>query len=204
MSFRNTQERWGRLAQFMHWTTALLILITFPVGWLANSLERGAAARSLFDLHFSIGALIFLLVVARIAWRFVDAPPSRAENAGPLLAGAAKATHVLLHLAIVVAIASGYVIQIHMRPSLDVLGLVRIQRPFQPGEDETLRAFAWYVHTYCVWALLGLVALHAGAALWHHFVRRDQVLSRMMPTISKSRRVPGRTANPERNLGEAA
>ncbi len=51
-------------------------------------------------------------------------------------------------------IVSGYLIQIHMRLSLTFLGL-HIPRPFDPGEDESLRAAAWYLHTYTIWMLRG-------------------------------------------------
>ncbi len=182
---RNSPSRWGWLAQILHWGTALLIIITIPVGWWANELERGATERVLFDLHFAIGVIIFSLVGARLVWRMFDTAPVLPTDLSPVLKRAAKGTHFLLYLILLTMIVSGYVIQVHMRPSLDVFGLLQIPRAFEPGDDESLRALAWYVHTYGVWVLGGLVTLHTIAALWHHFVRRDDALSRMLPFATR-------------------
>ncbi len=91
-----------------------------------------------------------------------------------------QATHLLIYAALLTMIVSGYLIQIHVRPTLTFLGL-DFARPFDPGEDESLRVAAWYVHTYTKWLLMALVIAHAGAALWHHFVWRDDILGRMLP-----------------------
>lgn len=197
MGMRNTPSRWGWLAQFLHWATALLIIMTIPVGWWANSLERGPTERALFDVHFGIGVLIFGLVGGRLLWRAFDSAPKMPPDASPVLARAAKASHFFLYATLLTMIVSGYVIQVHMRPALDVFGLLQIPRPFEPGEDESLRALAWYVHTYALWVLGALIALHTTAALWHHLVWRDDALSRMLPFTK------GETFNVEQHETEA-
>ncbi len=187
MSLRSSPARWGSVAQSLHWLTALLVIVTIPVGWYANSLERGPLERALFDVHFQIGAAVLLLLLARIAWRTIDKAPRLAPSLPLQVRRAAKVTHLLIYAALLTMIVSGYLIQVHMRPTLTFLGL-EIARPFDPGEDERLRAAAWYVHTYTWWLLAALVLAHAAAALLHHFVWRDDILGRMLPE-SQLRRV---------------
>lgn len=199
MGIRNSPSEWGWAARFFHWATALLISATIPIGWWANSLERGATERALFDLHFQLGLLILLLVLARLLWRMFDSAPQPPDSAGSLIAKAAAISHRLLYLTILTMIVSGYIIQLHMRPSLKILGFSGIPRPFEPGDDESLRAVAWYVHSYGFWLLVGLIRLHVGAALWHHVVRRDNVLIRMLPYTA--RRIERRRAREEVGCG---
>lgn len=72
----------------------------------------------------------------------------------------AAISHCLLYLTILTMIVSGYIIQLHLRPSLKVLGFSGIPRPFEPGDDESLRAVAWILHCYEFWLLVGLITLH--------------------------------------------
>jgi cytochrome b561 len=177
------------VAQLLHWLTALLVIVTIPLGWYANSLERGSLERALFDVHFQVGAAILLLLLVRIAWRTIDRAPQLAPSLPLQVRRAARATHLLMYAALLTMVVSGYLIQIHMHPTLTFLGL-EMARPFSPGEDESIRASAWYVHNYTWWLLVALVLAHAGAAFWHHFVWRDDVLRRMLPE-PPLRRVPG-------------
>ena len=62
----------------------------------------------------------------------------------------------------------------------DLFGLVTVPAVFTPTpDDERLWAGAWYVHFFAGWMLLGLVALHVGAALYHQFVLKDGLIRRM-------------------------
>lgn len=152
-----------------------------PLGWWANALERGPQQSWLFALHFAVGAVILILLAARMIHRAVRPRPPHALQLGVWHVRAAKAVHLLLYLAMILMLGSGYLIQIHMQPELSLFGIVGIPRPFDPGEEEGLRAAAWYLHTYGQWLLIGLAAAHTGAALWHNFVRRDAVLRGMLP-----------------------
>lgn len=189
MPLKSSPVRWGSVAQAIHWLTALLVIASFPLGWYANSVERGQLERTLFDLHFQVGAAVLLLLLARIAWRTIDKAP-RPAALPPRVRLASKATHLLIYAALLAIIVSGYLIQVHMRPSLTFMGL-EFPRPFEPGEDESVRAAAWYVHTYSWWLLAALVVIHAGAALWHHLVLRDDVLARMLPGAASAQSTDG-------------
>jgi cytochrome b561 len=110
------------------------MLVTVPVGWWANSLDRGPAERAAFDLHFSIGLVIFAFLVFRLLMRALDPAPALPGGLKPALINAAKATHFLLYATMLTLIVSGYLIQVQMRPSLDLFGTLQIGRPFEPGK----------------------------------------------------------------------
>lgn len=160
---------------------AFLIVAMIPLAWWANELERGPRQSWLFGLHFSVGAVILILLAVRMFHRAVHPRASHVPELGLWHVRAARAVHLLLYLAMMLMLGSGYLIQIHMQSELSLFGLVDIPRPFDPGGEEGLRVIAWYLHTYGQWLLLGLAAAHAGAALWHHFVRRDSVMHSMLP-----------------------
>ena len=133
---RNSPRGFGLAAQFFHWSSALLIVATVPIGWWANSIERGSSERTLFDVHFQLGLLILLLLLARLLWRMFDPAPQPPAGASSRWARAAVVVHLLLYLTVSAMIVSGYVIQVHMRPSLKILGFPGVPRLFQPPDGE--------------------------------------------------------------------
>lgn len=178
---RNSAARWGALAKAFHWLTALLVLAAGALGWAVNLNED---SRTLLMLHVSAGALILILALAGFAWRLADPAPSAPRGSPPLQARAAWITHRTISASVLVMLASGYVLVVHTiarDPGQALLfGLAPLPMAFQPGEDEALRAAAWRVHYYGFFWLVLLLALHVGAALWRRFVRKDDVLRRML------------------------
>jgi cytochrome b561 len=172
-------ERWSGTCQFLHWATAALIATALVTGGIAND-EEGAAARRLFDAHYQVGCLILLAVIARISWRAYTQAPRPLAHWPKFVRVASLATHLALYGTMLLLVLSGYIIHLHMYAQLKFLGLL-VNRPYDPGEDESLRVIGWYLHTWGTWVLIALVTLHTAAALWHHFVRRDETLRRMLP-----------------------
>jgi cytochrome b561 len=97
---------------------------------------------------------------------------------------AARLSHALLYLALVAVPLAGWVyasaspLQTLMQVENEVFGLVILPDPWPLG-SEPLADAAHAVHIAAALALLGLVAVHAAAALRHHFVLRDDILARM-------------------------
>lgn len=172
-------ERWSEATIRLHWLGALLILAALAVGWSAEHLASRDDQPLLYEIHFSMGLLALAIMLARIVCRLIHRRPDRSHQ--PLPARfAASAVHLLLYLATFGALLSGLVNFLFLGP-VRVFGFLTVPRMFDPEADEWLRALSWYAHIYCWWALAALVLLHAAAALFHHFVRRDRTLRDFLP-----------------------
>ncbi len=179
MAWRNTSERYGIVAKSFHWILFLLIAGLIGFGLYMTSQTFTPEIFTLYKWHKTIGVLVLALVVARVVWRFVSPPPPLPANTPPLERWAAHLTHLLIYVAIIVIPVSGWLMSSAAPfPNL-ILG--NIQLPALIGQDEAASKFFSAVHYWAGRALMALLVLHVGAALLHHFIRRDQILVRMLP-----------------------
>lgn len=185
MRLRNTDERWGAVAQLLHWVIAVLIVIMAALGWYMTTLDISPTMFELYALHKSIGITILTLVILRLAWRLSNNTPSLPEHMHPAERWLAHASHALLYLILFAMPISGYVINSAADFPLSVYGLFTI--PNVIPESEPVKEAAEAVHETLIWVLIGIVALHVAGALKHHFMDRDDVLRRMLPSRQRSR-----------------
>lgn len=160
------------LAWTMHWTMAPLIAIQLGLGLLGERLDEPELARLLLEMHFQLGIVLLILLVLRIGWRL----HARRHWRGPAgwRSGAATSLQLALYLVLFVLPASGYVMWVWMNETRGLFGIVQVPALFTPpAHDESGRALAWYVHVYGAYTLMVLVAMHAGAAIWHLRRRRQ-------------------------------
>ena len=173
--------RYGRVAQAFHWATAVLVIVAFIYG-PGGSEKRVYSAAADFDrsLHETLGLCVFFLALARLAWRAIDKHPDPADV--PRWMGlASKAVQVLLYvllLALPLTAITGAWLENH---SLTLLGGVVVAPWLSPNHD--LGASIATLHTWLGDSIMWLAGLHALAALYHHFVRKDGVLLSMLPRV---------------------
>lgn len=151
---------YDRIAVWLHWLVAAAVMMQFLTGWIWGFFERGSEPRFyLFRTHIVIGSTILALAIVRLAWRLTHPAPPLPAGMHPAVSLASKATHALLYLAIL------------LQPAL---GLVAIS-----ALGKSIGRWPRDLHVTLSFVIAGIVALHVGAALWHHFVRRDGLLARM-------------------------
>lgn len=173
--------RYDAVARTLHWATAVLVLLQFPLAvYMTGFVEAYSQAQFLlYGLHKSIGVTVLALVALRLAWRLVSPPPPLPASMPAWERGAAHAGHATLYLLLVAqpllgllhGFASGF-------PTV-LFFLVTLPSPF--AADKALTDLFGTAHAYLGWAFLAVVALHVAAALRHHFLLKDEVLSRMLP-----------------------
>ena len=160
----------------LHWATALLVGLIWTIGETIDFAPKGPLRVDYIALHIVLGALLGLVLLARLAWRHTRG--ARLAVEGPrLLALAAKAVHGLLYLLVGGTVALGLVTAWVQGRSL--FGLFSLPS-FAPG-DRALAHQIFSLHSFGATAVLILAGLHAGAALGHHYVMRDSTLRRMLP-----------------------
>ena len=183
------ENHYGAVAIFFHWVMALLVAGVGTLGLLHDSWPRATQAKWI-NVHAVLGLTVWVLLMGRLAWRLSHRPPDLPPDVGEFSRRTSYPVHLLMYLLLFVIPVFGIITFIWHGRVFD-FGLFRIdphvpsdRAIFHPTED---------IHGYLAYALFALIGLHALAALWHHFVRRDQVLLRIMP----GRRIPaGKSGQP--------
>lgn len=176
--WRNTERQYGLIAELLHWLIVALVVVQIVLGVRADELPVGLARLQLLATHKSFGMTVLMLMLLRLGWRLVN-PTPRPVAAPGMLRTVARATHWAFYALLIAIPVSGWILS--SASNLSVGWFRLFTWPDLVGADQHLAGLAKEVHETLVAALLALVAVHAGAALMHHFVWRDEVLMRMLP-----------------------
>lgn len=170
---------WNPVAKFLHWFIALLIFAQFALGWLATSWRLSPTKLDLFVWHKSTGMLILMLVLVRVAWRLSHRAPALPVDMPRWERASAHASHGLLYVLMLAMPLAGWVISSAAGVPFRIYW--RIPLPAIVATDKHVADLASAVHFSLGILLIALLVLHVGAALRHHFIKRDDVLARMLP-----------------------
>lgn len=176
-------EPYAPPARRIHWIMAILVIAVIPLGFIMMNLPSGPAQDQLFDLHRSIGFLILCLAVARVAARTLYPPPGRPAGMPTPLWIAAEAVHYALYALLFVMPVLGWLASSAFGSPVSVFGLFTL--PDLVAKDDALADLFGDWHQRLGYLITALVLLHIGAGLWHGIVKRDGVLSRMLPFLSR-------------------
>ena len=173
-------EYYGPVARAVHWIVAALAVVVVGLGWALTGAPHGGDLRELLLLlHRSVGLLILAVMVFRIVWRLTHPPPPLPIGFPRIEAAAARADHALLYIIFLVMPLTGLLNALAAGHSVSFFGLLAIP-PLIP-EDPRLAQIVFAIHLAGQFAAYALVAIHVAAALTHRFVRRNQILDRMLP-----------------------
>jgi cytochrome b561 len=173
--------RYGAAVRRLHWLTAVMLAMQVPVGvvmsYRGNVLNLWDRTTDfLFSAHKSLGFILLIVVVVRLAVRLTTRVPPLTENLPRPLILAARANHAALY-GLLLAVASLGWLGASLFPALQVFGVVSL--PSISGADRAASDRVLSVHAVLAFVLVALAALHIAAALYHRFIRRDGVLRRM-------------------------
>ena len=180
MALHNTPERWGCISQSLHWLIAVLILGMGALGLTLGELPKTPKYFWVYTLHKSVGITVLALMLLRLGWRLHAGAPVAVAGTPRWQHTLAACTHWLLYALVLAIPLSGWLYDSAsgLRP-FKLFGWLTMPKLAAP--DETLQATSHALHEWGFWLLVVLVAMHAGAALHHHVVRRDDTLARMLP-----------------------
>lgn len=179
MTLKNV-ERWGTVSQAFHWLIVLLILTIATIGLVMVDLPKTPKYFWIYTLHKSLGLVVLALAVLRLGWRLYAGAPPPVSGTPRWQERIASVTHWLLYALIFAMPLSGWLYDSSsgLRP-FRWFGLVEVPKLSPP--NESLRALSHDAHETLFWVLALLVVVHAGAALYHHLIRNDATLVRMLP-----------------------
>ncbi|HSN71851.1 MAG TPA: cytochrome b [Steroidobacteraceae bacterium] len=177
---------WSAVSKLFHWAIAVAILGTTALmyyivnlGDLENDLELRAEYSRILQIHKSIGLAVLFLVVLRFAWNRSRRRPPMPEHMSLAAQRTAHVAHAALYLLMVLVPLAGWAASMTYGARTRFFDLFEL--PVWLPKNDEWAAILQPAHIYMAWGLLALVGLHAGAALWHHFVRRDATLVQMLP-----------------------
>ena len=171
---------YDRIARALHWLIAVLAVVVVSLGLAIPEAPRNTQSRDLLLLmHRSVGLAILAAMVVRLLWRVGHPPPPLPLGFPRPLAWFAGANHRCLYLAFLLMPIAGYINAAAAGHSVSFFGLFTIP-PLLP-ENERLSQIAIALHLAGQFFVYAFVAAHVAAALMHRFIRRDEILDRMLP-----------------------
>ena len=175
----STRLRYGPVAQVFHWLTVALVATAYLVS-PGGSEQRVYSTATDFTRHTheTTGLLIFAIVLARVLWRLIDAAPE-APPMEPWMKYSAKLAHVALYVLLIALPLTAIVGAWLEGHPLTLFGVGNFG-PLLPQVHDAGQTVS-YVHTILGNVIIWAAGLHAIAALFHHFVLRDNVLTLMLP-----------------------
>lgn len=177
--WRNTQERWGSIAKLLHWLVVVLILAQFVLASIAEDLPLGMEKIATLARHKSVGITILALAVLRVLWRLLNPTPAPPPASRRWERRLAAGVHWGLYAAIFLLPLSGWMMSSARNFPVSWFGLLTL--PDLVGADPGIYAAMHEAHEILGTLLLVLAAAHVAGALRHHFLKRDDVLRRMLP-----------------------
>ena len=169
--------RYTNTAITLHWLLALALLAQIAFGWFLGDVPRGTPARTIYvNLHKSTGMVIGLLILLRVYWRLSHPAPALPSSMPTWERVAAKWSHVLLYVCMIVMPVSGYVASNFSKYGVNFFNSIKL--PPWGVDDAAIYGVFNTTHMVTSFLFVALIAAHVLAAL-RHLVTRDGVFSRM-------------------------
>lgn len=179
MRWKNTADRFGHLSVLIHWLVALTVYGMFALGlWMVTLGYYDVWYHQAPEIHKSIGALLFIVMLVRVIWRFVSPPPKPLASYSRFTRVCAILAHLALYVVLFSILISGYLISTADGQPISIFGWFEVPATFRGKAQQADTAGA--IHLYLAWAIVVLSSLHGLAALKHHCIDRDVTLKRML------------------------
>ena len=164
------------IAIFLHWVLAILVPAMIGLGWYMLSIEENPGSPWYFALHKSVGIVIAILVLSRVAWRLGHRPHPLPATMPDWQVKASRISHWMLYGAMIAMPLCGTIGALFSKDGIAFFGLA-VPRLVAP--DRAVAEAFFSAHSVIAWVLVGLIAIHVVAAMKHLFINRDGVFQRM-------------------------
>lgn len=172
MSNQTFPKRYNPFHVVLHWLVAILTIFLLAVGLLVFPNTPNAQEIQMLGVHKTAGMLLGLLMVSRLITRYVFKRPAPADAGHPLLNLAGKIVHFLLYAGVFAIMAAGASLS-------QAYGLNDILQGRGVIPEDLFIYPQLSAHGNISYVLIALIVLHVGAALYHQYIRKDNLLSRM-------------------------
>lgn len=176
---RNSKMEWGTAAKFLHWASALIIIVLLSHGWWMTHMTPRPERLSNYAWHSALGYDLLALLLLRILWRWANPVPDLPNSLKAWERLAAQAGHLLLYVLMLAVSLTGWMVATTFRAPMtkDLLGIS--VPPFITGVEQATRRWIEESHMVLAYVLALIVAIHVVGALRHHYMKHNDVLRRM-------------------------
>lgn len=177
---KNTGDTYGSVTKTLHWLISLLIICMLIFGFILSDMsDKNPMKSELIGLHKSVGMTVLLLMILRLAWRFINPQPALPITVPDWEKFSARSVQVLFYLVLFIMPISGWVMSSLGGHPVMFWGWFNTALPFTKNTQLAEEFFT--VHGVIAWVIIGLLVLHVGAAFKHHFIEKNNVLRKMLP-----------------------
>lgn len=179
MSWKNTEHRYGYLSIGLHWLMLILLVAVYASIELREFFPKGSDPRTaLKALHFMLGLSVLGFALLRLGARLSGPTPRIEPEPGSWQKLSAHLMHIALYVLLIGMPLLGWLMLSAAGKPVPFFGL---QLPALIGENKDLAKQIEGMHEIVGTAGYFLIGLHAAAALFHHYIKRDNTLGRMLP-----------------------
>ena len=177
MCVKNTQTTYGIISKSLHWIIAVLVIGMLCYGYFLDDFPKSDQPVA-YNIHKLTGITILFLMLIRLAWALANPKPILPFDTTPLEKLAERLVHFSLYLFVILMPLAGW-IGASAADKPPQLGDFKLALPIHGSKAFVHAAFD--VHGTVAIILIVLISIHVLAALFHHFIRKDNILIRMLP-----------------------
>ena len=189
MTYGTRTDHYPATSKLLHWLVAICVLTTAPVAITMTRLSEGPTRDTLYNFHKSLGVLILILMILRLINRLAVGAPIAEPGIEPWQKTVSSVVHTSLYVLLIAMPIVGYIANSAYGAPTPFFGLFDL--PPIVDKNEALSTPLFTLHRWVGWLVIILVLIHVSAALYHHFVRGDNVLQRMLPRAMGGSEVAG-------------
>ncbi len=171
-------------AKALHWLMALLLIGLLAVGFIMTEMPLSPKKLEVYSWHKWAGVTAFVLLLVRVSWRITHQPPPLPWNMGKLQQVGAHLGHIALYALMIALPISGWLMSSAKGFQTVWFGVLPI--PDLLGKDKALGELLEEVHESLSWLLIAVLVVHVVAALKHHYIDKDDILTRMLPNRQRA------------------
>ena len=177
--------RYTKTAKGLHWLMAVLFFGMLGLGFYMQGLPLSPDKLKLYSWHKWVGVTVFLLALFRIAWRVTHQPPALPSSMPRLMQIAAHAGHHMLYMLMFLIPLSGWLMS--SAKGFQTVWFSILPIPDLIEKNKLLGDLLQTVHVSLNYLFIAVLIGHIGAALKHHFIDKDDILTRMLPGSGKDK-----------------
>lgn len=174
---KNTNDSYGSVTKFLHWFMAIAIILLLIIGYFLEDLK-------IYKLHKAMGFVVLILAIFRLCWRLINPVPGYDNSFPKLMAFAGHMAHYFLYLLMVAMPLSAFIASNAALKPVSFMFLFDMPSFFDKKNME-LAKFMMEIHGILAVVFIVIISAHVLAALYHHFIRKDNVFIRMWPKLFK-------------------
>ncbi len=189
-------DQYTAIAKALHWIIALMIIVQIPAGIWMHAMAFSDTKFLMYQMHKSFGLVVLTLSLFRLYWRLTHRPPALPSGMKGWERLGAQFSHIAFYVVIIGIPLTGWLMVSASTTGIDTKLFFVIPIPHWPVPvSEASEEFFTAAHEWIAKATIGLIFLHVGAALKHHFKDRDDVLTRMLPAHLQQKLAQGSSAS---------